>query len=49
VTYYLQLGQYVPFKVLDVDRLGLIRLRIKEATEQSPAAAPEAPAADQGE
>jgi polyribonucleotide nucleotidyltransferase len=49
VTDYLQMGQEVPVKVLEVDRQGRIRLSIKEATEQSPAAAPEAPAADQGE
>ena len=46
----LQMGQEVPVKVLEVDRQGRIRLSIKEATEQSqPAAAPEAPAAEQGE
>ncbi|MGC6745557.1 polyribonucleotide nucleotidyltransferase [Escherichia coli] len=50
VTDYLQMGQEVPVKVLEVDRRGRIRLSIKEATEQSqPAAAPEAPAAEQGE
>ena len=50
VTDYLQMGQEVPVKVLEVDRQGRIRLSIKEATEQSqPAAAPEAPAAEQGE
>lgn len=43
VTDYLQMGQEVPVKVLEVDRQGRIRLSIKEATEQSqPAAAPEA-------
>ncbi|KAG1716438.1 hypothetical protein ID866_713 [Astraeus odoratus] len=48
VTDYLQMGQEVPVKVLEVDRQGRIRLSIKEATEQSqPAAAPEAPAAEQ--
>ena len=50
VTDYLQMGQEVPVKVLEVDRQGRVRLSIKEATEQSqPAAAPEAPAAEQGE
>lgn len=45
VTDYLQMGQEVPVKVLEVDRRGRVRLSIKEATEQSqPAAAPEAPA-----
>ena len=48
VTDYLQMGQEVPVKVLEVDRQGRIRLSIKEATEQSqPAAAPEAQAAEQ--
>ncbi|XNM57565.1 S1 RNA-binding domain-containing protein [Escherichia coli] len=36
-------------KVLEVDCQGRIRLSIKEATEQSTAAAPEALAAEQGE
>ncbi len=40
VTDYLQMGQEVPVKVLEVDRRGRVRLSIKEATEQSqPAAA----------
>ncbi|MDU3814559.1 MAG: polyribonucleotide nucleotidyltransferase [Klebsiella grimontii] len=48
VTDYLQMGQEVPVKVLEVDRQGRVRLSIKEATEQTqPAAAPEAPAAEQ--
>lgn len=50
VTDYLQMGQEVPVKVLEVDRQGRVRLSIKEATEQSqPAAAPEAPASEQAE
>ena len=50
VTDYLQMGQEVPVKVLEVDRQGRIRLSIKEATEQTqPEAAPEAPQAEQGE
>lgn len=50
VTDYLQMGQEVPVKVLEVDRQGRVRLSIKEATEQTPsAAAPEAPVAEQGE
>jgi polyribonucleotide nucleotidyltransferase len=50
VTDYLQMGQEVPVKVLEVDRQGRVRLSIKEATEQSPSTdAPQAPAADQGE
>ncbi len=50
MTDYLQMGQEVPVKVLEVDRRGRVRLSIKEATEQTPsAAAPEAPAAEQGE
>ena len=50
VTDYLQMGQEVPVKVLEVDRQGRVRLSIKEATEQAqPANAPEAPAAEQGE
>ena len=49
VTDYLQMGQEVPVKVLEVDRQGRVRLSIKEATEQSqPAGEPEAPAS-QGE
>ena len=48
MTDYLQMGQEVPVKVLEVDRQGRIRLSIKEATEQSQsAAAPEAQAAEQ--
>ncbi len=40
MTDYLQMGQEVPVKVLEVDCQGRIRLSIKEATEQSqPAAA----------
>ncbi|MEI7254246.1 polyribonucleotide nucleotidyltransferase [Dickeya dadantii] len=35
VTDYLQMGQEVPVKVLEVDRQGRIRLSIKEATSQS--------------
>ncbi len=34
VTDYLQMGQEVPVKVLEVDRQGRVRLSIKEATEQ---------------
>jgi len=50
VTDYLQMGQEVPVKVLEVDRQGRIRLSIKEATEQTqPAGAPEAQQAEQGE
>ena len=37
VTDYLQMGQEVPVKVLEVDRQGRVRLSIKEATEQKPA------------
>ncbi|MXP49267.1 polyribonucleotide nucleotidyltransferase [Pantoea sp. Eser] len=36
VTDYLQMGQEVPVKVMDVDRQGRIRLSIKEATESKP-------------
>ncbi|XMR54380.1 S1 RNA-binding domain-containing protein [Escherichia coli] len=47
---FLKIGDVVKVKVLEVDRQGRVRLSIKEATEQSqPAAAPEAPAAEQGE
>ncbi|NDJ56222.1 polyribonucleotide nucleotidyltransferase [Enterobacteriaceae bacterium 4M9] len=46
VTDYLQMGQEVPVKVLEVDRQGRVRLSIKEAVEQSPAAQPAAPEAD---
>ncbi|KEY59779.1 polyribonucleotide nucleotidyltransferase [Serratia sp. DD3] len=44
VTDYLQMGQEVPVKVLEVDRQGRVRLSIKEATapEASAAPAPEA-------
>jgi polyribonucleotide nucleotidyltransferase len=35
VTDYLQMGQEVPVKVLEVDRQGRVRLSIKEATEQT--------------
>lgn len=43
VTDYLQMGQEVPVKVLEVDRQGRVRLSIKEATapEASSAPAPE--------
>jgi len=37
VTDYLQMGQEVPVKVMEVDRQGRVRLSIKEATEQKPA------------
>lgn len=37
VTDYLQMGQEVPVKVLEVDRQGRVRLSIKEATESKPA------------
>ncbi|MBG6240816.1 MAG: polyribonucleotide nucleotidyltransferase [Candidatus Symbiopectobacterium sp. Dall1.0] len=39
VTDYLQMGQEVPVKVLEVDRQGRVRLSIKEATAQSQDAA----------
>ncbi|HDJ1438210.1 polyribonucleotide nucleotidyltransferase [Serratia rubidaea] len=44
VTDYLQMGQEVPVKVLEVDRQGRVRLSIKEATasEEAAPAAPEA-------
>ncbi|VDZ53545.1 Polyribonucleotide nucleotidyltransferase [Serratia odorifera] len=44
VTDYLQMGQEVPVKVLEVDRQGRVRLSIKEATapEADAPAAPEA-------
>ncbi|MFI8414980.1 polyribonucleotide nucleotidyltransferase [Serratia sp. NPDC078593] len=44
VTDYLQMGQEVPVKVLEVDRQGRVRLSIKEATapETDAPAAPEA-------
>ncbi len=35
VTDYLQMGQEVPVKVMEVDRQGRVRLSIKEATESS--------------
>jgi len=40
VTDYLQMGQEVPVKVLEVDRQGRVRLSIKEATAPETAAAP---------
>ena len=40
VTDYLQMGQEVPVKVLEVDRQGRVRLSIKEATAPESAAAP---------
>lgn len=43
VTDYLQMGQDVPVKVMEVDRQGRIRLSIKEATTPD-AEAPEAAA-----
>ncbi|NCH72742.1 polyribonucleotide nucleotidyltransferase [Cronobacter dublinensis] len=47
VTDYLQMGQEVPVKVLEVDRQGRVRLSIKEATEQTQeAATPAAPEAE---
>jgi len=47
VTDYLQMGQEVPVKVLEVDRQGRVRLSIKEATEQTQeATAPAAPEAE---
>ncbi len=43
VTDYLQMGQEVPVKVLEVDRRGRVRLSIKEAPKASlTQAAPEA-------
>lgn len=45
VTDYLQMGQEVPVKVMEVDRQGRVRLSIKEATEQKPAATEEMAAA----
>ncbi len=36
VTDYLQMGQEVPVKVLEVDRQGRVRLSIKEVTESKP-------------
>ena len=38
VTDYLQMGQEVPVKVMEVDRQGRVRLSIKEATESKPQA-----------
>ena len=53
VTDYLQMGQEVPVKVLEVDRQGRIRLSMKEAVEQpkqaEQEAAPVAPAAPEAE
>ena len=49
VADYLQMGQEVPVKVLEVDRQGRVRLSIKEATESKPAeeaAAVQAPDAE---
>ena len=40
VTDYLQMGQEVPVKVMEVDRQGRVRLSIKEATAPESAAAP---------
>jgi polyribonucleotide nucleotidyltransferase len=42
VTDYLQMGQDVPVKVLEVDRQGRVRLSIKEASAPEQAAAPAA-------
>ncbi|WON77328.1 polyribonucleotide nucleotidyltransferase [Serratia sp. UGAL515B_01] len=42
VTDYLQMGQDVPVKVLEVDRQGRVRLSIKEATAPETAPLPEA-------
>jgi len=42
VTDYLQMGQEVPVKVLEVDRQGRVRLSIKEASAPEQAAAPAA-------
>lgn len=42
VTDYLQMGQEVPVKVLEVDRQGRVRLSIKEASAPEQAAAPTA-------
>jgi polyribonucleotide nucleotidyltransferase len=44
VSDYLQEGQEVNVKVLEIDRQGRVRLSMKEAVEQAPAA--DAPAAD---
>jgi polyribonucleotide nucleotidyltransferase len=44
VSDYLQEGQEVNVKVLEIDRQGRVRLSMKEAAEQAPAA--DAPAAD---
>jgi len=44
VTDYLQMGQEVPVKVLEVDRQGRVRLSIKEAT--APEAGSPAPEAE---
>lgn len=47
VTGYLQMGQEVPVKVLEVDRQGRVRLSIKEATAQSQDAAAAAPSEEE--
>ncbi|WP_440866721.1 polyribonucleotide nucleotidyltransferase [Symbiopectobacterium purcellii] len=47
VTDYLQMGQEVPVKVLEVDRQGRVRLSIKEATAQSQDAAATAPSEEE--
>lgn len=47
MTDYLQAGQEVAVKVLEVDRQGRVRLSMKEAVEQTPDAV--APEAEQGE
>ncbi|MTD37943.1 polyribonucleotide nucleotidyltransferase [Erwinia sp. CPCC 100877] len=47
VTDYLELGQEVPVKVLEVDRQGRVRLSMKEAAaEATPAPAPATPEAE---
>ncbi|NUU66909.1 polyribonucleotide nucleotidyltransferase [Enterobacteriaceae bacterium BIT-l23] len=47
VSDYLEMGQEVPVKVLEVDRQGRVRLSMKEAAaEAAPAAAPAAPEAE---
>ncbi|PHM59815.1 polyribonucleotide nucleotidyltransferase [Xenorhabdus sp. KK7.4] len=43
VTDYLQLGQEVPVKVLEIDRQGRIRLSMKEAVANTAAEAPQLP------
>ncbi|QZN96503.1 polyribonucleotide nucleotidyltransferase [Symbiopectobacterium purcellii] len=47
VTDYLQMGQEVPVKVLEVDRQGRVRLSIKEATAQPQDAAATAPSEEE--